>query len=262
VSDWERGKYSPERENLQNLAKALETSVAYLIGETNNPEGHYLKGEMGNTTVLSSALRGGEEAREPGKVRGETSDAPPRLPPNLLPFFPSGQGTAAAGPDAAPGKTGKDCECPADCGLIKIPVVAINPDFDLGEGVPFDDVGLAVEGWECVNRRELGPVEEKRPPFIVRMESDSMDRAGIRSGDKIIVNHAVEVKDGNAALVCYGPNREYAVKWVYWENDGGVTIRSANRRYQPRTFSREDIENNLFSVVGKVVQVVGKPLDG
>jgi hypothetical protein len=240
----------------------LDTSVAYLIGETDNSEEHSLKGEMSNATALSGALRGGEEVREIRKVRGEEGDAPPPLPPNLRPFFPSGQGQAAPGSGAAPGKTGKDCECPADCELIKIPVVAINPDFDLGEGVPFDDVGMAIEGWECVNRRELGPIEEKRPPFIVRMESDSMEGAGIRGGDKIIVNHAVEVKDGNAALVCYGPNREYAVKWVYWENDGGVTIRSANRRYQPRTFSREDIENDFFSVVGKVVQVVTKPLNG
>ena len=37
VYDWEREAYSPEGENLVNLAKALEVSVAYLIGETDDP---------------------------------------------------------------------------------------------------------------------------------------------------------------------------------------------------------------------------------
>ena len=37
IYDWEREAYSPEGENLVNLAKALEVSVAYLIGETDDP---------------------------------------------------------------------------------------------------------------------------------------------------------------------------------------------------------------------------------
>ena len=37
VYDWERNAYSPEGENLINLAKALDVSVAYLIGETDDP---------------------------------------------------------------------------------------------------------------------------------------------------------------------------------------------------------------------------------
>lgn len=37
VYDWEREAYSPEGENLVNLAKALGVSVAYLIGETDDP---------------------------------------------------------------------------------------------------------------------------------------------------------------------------------------------------------------------------------
>lgn len=37
VYDWERNAYSPEGENLVYLAKALGVSVAYLIGETDDP---------------------------------------------------------------------------------------------------------------------------------------------------------------------------------------------------------------------------------
>ncbi|MDD3673476.1 MAG: LexA family transcriptional regulator [Synergistaceae bacterium] len=37
VYDWERNAYFPEGENLVHLAKALGVSVAYLIGETDDP---------------------------------------------------------------------------------------------------------------------------------------------------------------------------------------------------------------------------------
>lgn len=37
IVDWERGRYFPEGENLKNLAKALDVSVAYLLGETDDP---------------------------------------------------------------------------------------------------------------------------------------------------------------------------------------------------------------------------------
>jgi len=37
IYDWERDAYSPEGDNLINLAKALDVSVAYLIGETDDP---------------------------------------------------------------------------------------------------------------------------------------------------------------------------------------------------------------------------------
>ena len=35
VYDWERGAYSPEGNNLKNLATALDTTISYLLGETN-----------------------------------------------------------------------------------------------------------------------------------------------------------------------------------------------------------------------------------
>lgn len=38
VYDWERNAYSPEGENLINLAKSLNVSAAYLMGETDTPD--------------------------------------------------------------------------------------------------------------------------------------------------------------------------------------------------------------------------------
>ena len=37
IVDWEKGRYFPEGENLKNLAKILQVSAAYLLGETDDP---------------------------------------------------------------------------------------------------------------------------------------------------------------------------------------------------------------------------------
>lgn len=58
VYDWERDAYSPEGENLVNLAKALGVSVAYLIGETDDPTPFFeCGGEAGQQL--------GEDAKQP-----------------------------------------------------------------------------------------------------------------------------------------------------------------------------------------------------
>lgn len=37
IVDWEKNRYSPTGENIQKLSRSLEVSVAYLVGETDNP---------------------------------------------------------------------------------------------------------------------------------------------------------------------------------------------------------------------------------
>ena len=37
VLDWEKNRYSPEGKNVNNLARALGVSIAYLMGETDEP---------------------------------------------------------------------------------------------------------------------------------------------------------------------------------------------------------------------------------
>ena len=37
VLDWEKNRYSPEGKNVNNLARALNVSIAYLMGETDEP---------------------------------------------------------------------------------------------------------------------------------------------------------------------------------------------------------------------------------
>lgn len=105
-------------------------------------------------------------------------------------------------------------------------------------------------------------VNSDRRPFIVTVEGDSMEEAGIMDGSQVVVNPDEDVYDGDPALVSFGRNGDWAVKWVYWQRGGGVEIRSSSLRYPPRTFSIDDIQEGLFQMIGKVVRTLGKPRRG
>jgi phage repressor protein C with HTH and peptisase S24 domain len=149
-----------------------------------------------------------------------------------------------------------------DYNIIKLPVLSMSSVVCAGEGFSLEYVDEEIESYEYIAKDDIGPIDEYRGPFVVPVEGDSMEPAGIYDGSKVAINPAVEVRDGNPALVCYGINKEKAVKWVYWQTDGGVEIRSANQRYMPRTFTKEDIELGFFFIIGKVMQVITRPLNG
>ena len=150
----------------------------------------------------------------------------------------------------------------ADYDLIKLPVLSIANVACAGNGFSLEYVEDDIEGYEYVSKADLGPIDENNKPYVIRVEGDSMEDAGIPDGARVAINPAATVNDGNPALVCYGLNKERAIKWVHWQTDGGVKIRSANPRYEPRIFTKEDIELGFFFVVGKVMQVITKPLNG
>ncbi|MCF4150582.1 XRE family transcriptional regulator [Dethiosulfovibrio sp. F2B] len=105
-------------------------------------------------------------------------------------------------------------------------------------------------------------VNADRRPFIITVEGDSMEEAGILDGSQVVVNPEEEVYDGDPALVSFGRNGDWAVKWVYWQRNGAAEIRSSSLRYPPRSFSVEDIDEGLFQIIGKVVRTLGKPKRG
>ena len=101
-----------------------------------------------------------------------------------------------------------------------------------------------------------------RSPFIVPIEGDGMVGAGIPDGCEVLVNPAEHVSECEAAIVLYVSDVEVAVKWIYRGLDGSVEIRSATLLYPPKQFTKEDINNNLFVIVGKVVRVFSYPKRG
>jgi DNA polymerase V len=64
--------------------------------------------------------------------------------------------------------------------------------------------------------------------FVVRVTGDSMERAGISDGDELIVNRALEPKDG--AVVVAVLDGELTVKRLRI-TPGGVVLQAENPRY-------------------------------
>lgn len=103
-------------------------------------------------------------------------------------------------------------------------------------------------------------VDADKKPFAIRVEGESMTEAGIPDGSEIVVNPAEEIRDGDVCLTCYGVRGDWAVKWVHFHPDGSIELRASSPKYPPKRFSREDVENGLLKVIGKVtfVKVVPK----
>ena len=64
--------------------------------------------------------------------------------------------------------------------------------------------------------------------FVVRVTGDSMERAGISDGDELIVNRALEPKDGSVVIAVL--DGELTVKWLRI-TPTGVVLQAENPRY-------------------------------
>jgi len=223
LSRYENGKRNPNVEDLRALADALDTTNAYLLGETDDPSPAAKELWRQGVAQLRQVMGGRREESANGAT-----------PPYSRP----------------------------DYDLVKLPVLSMGNVVCAGNGFSLDYVDEEIAGYEYFSRSDLGPIDETNGPFVMRVEGDSMEEAGIPDGAKVAINPAAEVYDGDSALVCYGLNRERAVKWIYWGTDGSVKIRSSNSRYEPRIFTKEDRDLGFFFVVGKVMQVSTKPLRG
>jgi len=207
IGRWEKNKNSPDDDMKKKLALFFKCSVAYLMGETDDPAP--LDNPPGDTFPFKKLFER-EEWRQ----------------------FPVLEPTAVA------------CAGYGNGGMT-----TIYADAEEFIPLPASMVGTI-------------SVDPGKYPFALRIEGDSMEDAGIVDGSYVLINPAEEVYDGDPALAIFGRNSDCAVKWIYWEKEGGVELRSASLKYPPRKFSREDIEEGLFCIVGKVVWTGGKPRRG
>lgn len=231
VYDWEREAYFPEGENLVNLAKALEVSVAYLIGETDDPTPKIRLSEKiePKETFHETIIRNGKEysaddiAKNPNLGLPNEEKSNVRLGTKFLEIPLLTMATAAS--------------CGAGNGLYGV--------------IPESTENIFVEAstFKCL--------DETRKPFAIPIEGDSMTGAGLEEGANAVINPAEEVMNGDAALIsCDG---DWLIKWVVYNPDGSVDLRPANPNYSPRHIESEYASDpSWFSIIGKVVAVVRK----
>ena len=94
-------------------------------------------------------------------------------------------------------------------------------------------------------------VQNPSSTFFVRVEGDSMEEAGIFSGDVLVVDRSVEHKQGK--IVVAAVNGELVVKRLS-QIDGRAVLLSENNQYSP-IFLNENDECFIWGViVGSVRQ--------
>lgn len=97
---------------------------------------------------------------------------------------------------------------------------------------------------------DLNSLLVTNPPatFFYTVEGDSMDRAGILAGDRVIVDRSLPAKHGDIVIAVL-PGEGHTIKRLY-HRSGGVRLDpdSHNARHQPRVFSGDD-ELILWGVV-------------
>lgn len=82
-----------------------------------------------------------------------------------------------------------------------------------------------------------------------------MEGAGLEEGSVAVINPAEDVISGDMALVVWNDN--WFVKWVVWNPDGSVELRSANPNYATITVDKEyAADTNWFRIVGKIVSII------
>ncbi|MDD3768941.1 MAG: LexA family transcriptional regulator, partial [Aminobacterium colombiense] len=205
IINWEKGLRTPDANVLKTLAQVFGTTVAYLMGETEEPAASK------EATVRKDSIRHFDQWIEI-----------PVLDPTAIACAGRGNG-----------------------GMIEIYASAEKTIL-----LPIDVVGNI-------------SIDADKKPFAVLVEGDSMEGAGIPDRSTVVVNPAEEVYDGDVALVCFGLQKEWAIKWVYFDTkDGSVEIRSAAPQYKPRSFTKEEINMGLFYIVGKVTLLTAVPRKG
>ena len=222
VSRWERDKLGMRKEYVIKFAQALGTSADYLLGETDDPK----RSPQSNVPRASS-----------GWVQ---TPVPKFTPFNLSRFDMS--------------LTEIDMK-----GLKKLPLLhgAPSPRNDVGDIAAFAEGDILT--WQVFSADIYGAFDPLRPPFIIRVEGDAMDGAGIHDGAVAVINPAEEVRDGDAALVRWHRD-QVAIKLVYWRTDGGVELHSADPRYMKTyTFTGDERQTGAFRVEGRVMWVGQRP---
>jgi DNA polymerase V len=95
-------------------------------------------------------------------------------------------------------------------------------------------------------------IQHPASTFFVKVTGDSMQGAGIFTGDIIIVDRQIQAKDGDIILACL--DGQFTVKQLSKKN-GKISLIPANPNYDPMQVE----EDQVFQVWGVVTYTIHKP---
>ncbi len=88
--------------------------------------------------------------------------------------------------------------------------------------------------------------------FFVRVTGDSMVKAGIHSGDLLVVDRSIEPRDKNVIIAVV--NGELTVKRIRIRKNG-LTLEAENEAYQSQEIN-DEIEFEVWGVVTNVIHAL------
>lgn len=86
--------------------------------------------------------------------------------------------------------------------------------------------------------------------FYGRVVGDSMIDAGVDEGDILVIDKALEARDGDMA-VCF-VDGEFALKYIYLREDG-IVLKPANPKY-PEIEITEGVDFKMWGVVTYIIK--------
>ena len=139
--------------------------------------------------------------------------------------------------------------------MLEIPLLDIATAASCGVGNGLSGVELQAGETIFIEYADLQRYDDLRKPFAIHTEGDSMEGAGLEEGSVAVINPAEDVISGDMALVVWNDN--WFVKWVVWNPDGSVELRSANPNYGAIKVDKEyAADSSWFRIVGKVVSII------
>lgn len=100
-------------------------------------------------------------------------------------------------------------------------------------------------------------INEKRPPLAVVMPNDSMKGANMNEQDRIIVNPAEHVNNGDPALVIYSGTP--MLRWVCYKPNGDIELQAANPNHCTIIVEARYTKNqNIITVVGRPILAIAQ----
>lgn len=229
IRRWEQERdRGPDLDTLKRIAHALETSVAYLTGETDDPKRY--ASILGNSPELDGNKR-------------------PLSPAAFISLSPSKEGTllgSAPFPES-------NVHLLSDK-IVEVPVYLISAC--MGKG--FDN-----EGEDCtiidtlyLSRDSVG-VDVPERPFALLVEGNSMSPS-IEDGERVVVNPNITPGRGDVCLARIRSNGYFrdSVKFYFPRPSGGCILKSSETSgIPPLEFTVEEVKENDVVIVGRVVYI-------
>lgn len=236
IMDWEKGQKYPDLKILDHMAEALNTTVAYLIGEIDDPSPRVtLEDKVTPTENLSLFVeRSGKKYAMEDIEANPNLGLPNKIDSHMYRMLPGG--LVGIGDD-----------------IVLVPRVSeqYSPHCG-GVGYATYQDGSSEGEYEPTVLRLLGSIDEAKPPRAYKVTGSSMVDYGIPPDTWIIINPAEFVSAGTICLVEIGGNP--VIKKIYPKGDGIELLASNGQKIYA---DKEDIDCGYIKIIGKVVSIQG-----